>query len=381
MPAFDLIPVLLSIATLFYAGTCIALLIGLSREQASHSPATPFASIIVAARNEELNLSRLLDCLLSQQYPHFEVIIVDDRSSDSSAEIVRSRQRANNNLKLISVSGMETEMPPKKHALTKGIQASKGEILLFTDADCLPPPTWARTMMSGFDQKTGMVAGYSPYQHALFGIEVGSVLQKFFQAFIRYEEFKMALWSAGSIGLGRGWLCTGRNLAYRRMVWDEVQGFDKIKHSVSGDDDLFLQLVHRTTSWDIRYLFSSAAHVPTRPPGTAAEFIQQRKRHFSAGRFFTVPLKLFFILFHGSHLFLYFALAAFFVEPAFAWGLPVFFVKSLLDLSFMFLGSKKFGIPPPLFLFPFMELALLWYNIIIGPIGILGSFTWKPDPQ
>jgi cellulose synthase/poly-beta-1,6-N-acetylglucosamine synthase-like glycosyltransferase len=381
MPAFDLIPILLSVATLFYAGTFIALLIGLSHASTSHSPATPFASIIVAARNEERHLPGLLDCLLSQQYPQYEVVIVDDRSSDSSAEIVRSRQTANNNLKLISVSAVDPGMPPKKNALTKGIQASGGDILLFTDADCLPPPTWISTMIGGFDENTGMVGGYSPYQHGLFGIESRSALLKFFYAFIGYEEFKMALWSAGSIGLRRGWLCTGRNLAYRRRVWDEVLGFQKIKHSVSGDDDLFLQLVQRTTTWGIRSVVSPAAHVPTRPPGTAAEFLQQRKRHFSAGRFFTLPLKLFFILFHGFNLFLYLALAGFFISPSFAWGLPVFLIKSFVDLAFIFLGSGKFGTPPPLFSFPFMELGLLWYNLIVGPLGILGSFTWKPDPK
>jgi len=381
MPSFELIPVLLSVAIIFYAGTFFALLIGLSRVISKHSPTFPFVSVIVAARNEERHLAGLLDCLLSQKYSNYEVIIVDDRSSDKTAEIVRSGQSLNKNLKFISLSSTDTGMPPKKNALTKGIQASGGEILLFTDADCRPSPTWISEMAFGFEEHVGMVAGYSPYDHALFGIERPSALQKYFHAFIRYEELKGALWSAGSIGIRRGWLCTGRNLAYRRKVWDEVSGFERIKHSISGDDDLFLQLVRRTTSWDIRFVAFPASHVPTRPPESLAEFVQQRTRHFSAGRFFTPSLKLFFVLFHGSNFLLYFAFAASFINPVFALGLPLFLSKSVIDLLFLFFGSRQFGIPPPLFSFPLMETALLVYNMIMGPLGVLGSFTWKPEPK
>ncbi|MEX2115526.1 MAG: glycosyltransferase [Bacteroidota bacterium] len=381
MPAFELIPVFLSFASILYMGTFIALLIGLSRTVSKHSLATPFVSIIVAARNEEHHLPGLLDCLLSQAYSNYEVIIVDDRSNDRTAEIVRSRQSAHRHLALISITSTNSDMPPKKSALTKGIHTAKGEILLFTDADCLPPPTWISEMTAGFDVMVGMVAGYSPYHHASFGIEVRSVFQKCFHAFIRYEELKGSLWAAGSIGIGRGWLCTGRNLAYRRKVWDEVSGFEHIKHSVSGDDDLFLQLVQRTTTWGIRYITDPATHVPTKPPETAAEFVQQRTRHFSAGRFFSPSLKMFFVLFHGSNFLLYLGLAASFITPAFAWGLPLFLVKLVVDLIFLIVGSRTFGISPPVLFFPFMEIALLLYNIIMGPLGALGSFTWKLDPK
>jgi cellulose synthase/poly-beta-1,6-N-acetylglucosamine synthase-like glycosyltransferase len=139
--------------------------------------------------------------------------------------------------------------------------------------------------------------------------------------------------------------------------------------------------VQRTTNWGIRSVVSPESHVPTRPPETAAEFLQQRKRHFSAGRLFTIPMKLFFMGFHGSNLLLYISLALFFIDPAFAWGLPVFLTKTAVDMAFVILGSSQLGAPPPMFSFLFMELGLLWYNLIVGPLGILGSFTWKPDPQ
>lgn len=379
MPSSELIPILLLFSILFYVGTHLALLIGLGRIRSQHNTSTPSVSVIVAARNEEQHLPGLLKCLLNQDYSDYEVIIVDDQSTDDTAGIIRSRQSTHSYLKLISLTAPHPSMPAKKNALAEGIRASHGEILLFTDADCLPPPTWISRMIAGFEEEVGLVAGYSPYDPPSFGISARSAWQKWFFSFIRYEEFKMSLWAAGSIGIRRGWLCTGRNLAYRRKVWDEVGGFEHIKHSISGDDDLFLQLVRRRTAWQIRYVASSESHVPTKPSESLPDFIHQRTRHFSAGKYFPPLLQSFFIIFHFSNLVLYTGLVAFFVNPSVTGGLQAFSAKFVTDLVFIVVGSRYFAVSSPLFSSTFMEMAILVYNMIMGPLGLLGSFRWKAE--
>jgi hypothetical protein len=196
---------------------------------------------------------------------------------------------------------------------------------------------------------------------------------------VRYEEFKGALWSAGSIGIGRAWLCTGRNLAYRRKVWDEVGGFTRIRQSVSGDDDLFLQLVRKETSWKMRYAGSPSSHVPTAPPDTFDGLVQQRTRHFSAGKFFPLSMKIFSTAFHGANALLYAGLVASFLTPAYADGLWFFLIKSAFDLAFLLVGRNLLGTLPALSSFLVLEGVVLLYHLFMAPIGLLGSFTWKPE--
>jgi cellulose synthase/poly-beta-1,6-N-acetylglucosamine synthase-like glycosyltransferase len=271
-------------------------------------------------------------------------------------------------------------MPSKKHALAQGIAFSTGEILIFTDADCLPPPTWLSTMVQGFEKNVGLVAGYSPYRLKQESRDRGpSPITSLFLNFIRYEEFKGATWSAGSIGLNRGWLCTGRSLAYRRAVYDEVGGFEDIRHSVSGDDDLFLQMVRRKTSWNMQYVTSPESYVPTWAPMTFREFVQQRKRHFSAGKYFSFPMKLFFFVFHLANLMILLTLVGGIVMGPYVVSCMPYVIKCVADSLLFFTAApvfkeKRFG---PLFLF--MEILVVLYNSLIGPLGFLKRFEWKPE--
>jgi cellulose synthase/poly-beta-1,6-N-acetylglucosamine synthase-like glycosyltransferase len=273
-------------------------------------------------------------------------------------------------------------MPSKKHALAQGIAGSKGELLMFTDADCLPPSSWISALVRGFEKNVGLVAGYSPYSPTQQSTSpkpspVASLLNKF----IQYEEFKGATWSAGSIGLNRGWLCTGRSLAYRRSVYNEVGGFEDIKQSVSGDDDLFLQIVRRKTAWQIQYVTSPKSYVPTSPSVSFREFVEQRTRHFSAGKHFSFPMKLFFVLFHSANLIVLLSLfAAILFGPSIV-SLWPYIIKCIADSILFFtvapvLNETKFS---PLFLL--MEVLVIAYISLIGPLGFIKKFEWKPEAK
>ena len=331
----------LACAALLYSLIVSGFIVGLLKIRYVSSQEKPFVSVIVAARNEEANLKVLLPALLQQNYPAYEVIVANDRSTDDTGDVVRDHQRKVQNLRIVDITSRSADMPAKKNALSEAIKLSKGEILCFTDADCVPPKQWISELVAAFEPQIGLAAGYSPYDESLAKSAGDRIAQKLFHKFISYEELKAAAWSGGAIGLNKGWLCTGRNLAYRKRVYDEVGGFEELKHSVSGDDDLFLQLVRRNTKWGMRYVTSPASFVRTSPPESLRDFVEQRRRHFSAGKFFPFSMKLFFFFFHLSNLLIFLGFLGFLLGlPELALGLPTFAVKLAADVTLFLLVSE-----------------------------------------
>lgn len=383
MSLINLPEILLSALTFFYCAVIIGLVIGMRRVKFKKSDEKPFVSVIVAARNEEQTIGRLLEQLVQQSYVSYEVIIADDRSTDGTKKIIEEYQlRFPHLVRLVEIQSLSSDMPAKKHALSKCIERSNGEILCFTDADCVPPKEWMSNLVAAFDTSVGMVAGYSPYDESLLTeTPAASSSRTFFMRFIEYEELKGAAWSAGSIGLNNAWLCTGRSLAYRRAVYDQVGGFEKIKHSISGDDDLFLQLVRRETSWAIRYVTDPASHVRTVPPSSVGKFIRQRTRHFSAGRFFPPSMKAFFFLFHLSNLMIFGSLIASLVSSNFPLGLWLFDAKLIADFILFAMAASVFRQWRFGFSFLLMEILYIFYNTFIGPLGFITKVEWKESQK
>ena len=382
MDFVDPIVVALLMAGLWYLLVHAALVVGLLRRYAGVPGCPPAAvSVVVAARNEEATIGLLLDCLRRQTYPHTEFILVNDRSADGTGRIIAEACAQDARFKQIDIRDTPTDMPAKKNALRRGIEASSGSILCFTDADCLPGPRWVEKLVRQFDERTGLVAGYSPYlEEAHPGVRpTAGLLRALLYRFIAYEELRGGLWAAGSIGLGLGWLCTGRNLAYRREVYDAVGGFERIKMSVSGDDDLFLQLVRRETPWRVRYCLDRENHVPTYPPTTFRRFVEQRTRHFSAGKFFSLAQKAFFLLYHSANLLLLASLFFFIFWPAGSKGMLVGFgLKLVADIFLLVVGADLFHQSRLGMQFLPMEFLYVLYNTLIGPLGFVKRFQWKP---
>jgi cellulose synthase/poly-beta-1,6-N-acetylglucosamine synthase-like glycosyltransferase len=368
---------------LFYLLVHAGLVLGLLRTAYPKNQARPFVSVIVAARDEEASIGKLLDQLVRQDYPAYEILIVDDRSTDSTAAIVQSYQHSHSNLRLVSIRENNSGLPPKKNALTEGIKHSEGAILCFTDADCVPPPSWILELVSVFDDSVGFVAGFSPYdRNLLTNLQNSSIWRNIFYSFIAYEEFRGAAWSAGAIGMNLAWLCTGRSIAYRKRVFDEVRGFEQIKMSISGDDDLFIQLVRRQTFWKIRYACAPESFVRTAPPESFSKFVEQRKRHFSAGKYFSLPMKGFFFGYHSLNLlFLLVLCSAFFSNVLLPIGLWAVGVKLLADGILAIVAGARLRQGYLASRFPLMEILYILYNSFIGPIGFLKSFEWKQDKK
>ena len=167
----------IAILAALYALLLIWILIGLFKlRTTSNSDFTPFVSVIIAARNEEANIERCIGALEAQDYSNkfFEVIIVNDRSTDNTANLIINKTDSLSNFHTISVKDLPAATSPKKYALQKGIEASKGEIILTTDADCVPKPGWISGIVKTYsDDKIGMVVGYSPITLRSTGIKAG----------------------------------------------------------------------------------------------------------------------------------------------------------------------------------------------------------------
>ena len=239
----------------------------------------PSVSIVVAARNEEGDIEGCLKALLAQRYGgSLEVIIVDDRSSDGTAAIVERVASTNARLKLVRAAPTPRYRCPKKSALAQGIEKSIGELLLLTDADCTPPPCWAEVTAARFtESEVGVVMGYARPRPAP-GLR---------QRLLALDNVAIGALAAGSAGGGMPLACSGRNLAYRRTVYDDVGGFASIGHLIGGDDVYFARKVAARGLWKMIFNWRPEAIVENAPdPVDLSALMNQKLRHASkAGRY------------------------------------------------------------------------------------------------
>ena len=359
-----------------YTALMLFLFAAFGREETSHSSAAPHISVIVCARNEENNIPALVESLMGQTYRHAEFILVNDRSTDRTRILLDAVTKQDSRFRVVEIREQTSSLPPKKRAITEGIRAATGEIICLTDADCLPPPGWIEHLVNKFTPEVGLVAGFSPYQFARMTEAHPGI--RALVGFVRFEETLTSFLAASAAKAGFPWLCSGRNLAYRRVVFDEVEGFEANKHSVSGDDDLFLQSVRKRTAWRILYTTDSFTFVPTTPPLRWVDFFNQRLRHFSDGKFYLPSVQLFLFLYHTANL----IILAYFVSALTGFvplsvGIGSLGLKLFADAVVLYRASRTFNEPISLTAFIPNCLAYIFYNILIGPLGFVGKFTWK----
>ncbi|MDZ7315294.1 MAG: glycosyltransferase [candidate division KSB1 bacterium] len=350
--------------SLFYGAAVLWIRAGLRRIPSERTLEQPMVSVIVAARNEEKHLPALLDALAAQDYPRSctEFIIVDDESEDATAALVEAYP--DERFILLHSRNRNASASPKKQALDLGIKTARGEILLLTDADCLPPPNWLSDMVGYFTPDTGMVIGFSPAELPL--------KKGFFPCLMQLDSLSLAAIAAGSSGWNAAATCNGRNLAYRKSVYQQVGGFTRIQRHRSGDDDLLLGLV-QTTEWKIRYAFDARVVVPTYRPQNFRHFVRQRLRHASKG-FYYSPVKVAaLIAAYGYHFIL-------FTAPFLCGWMPFFFAM-IFKLVVDFYLLHRFAVPMRrtecLRILPLAELLHVPYVVLFGAAGPFLSSKWK----
>lgn len=369
-----IILIILGILTFIYALAIIFIAIGVVRLPDPSNKIQPKISIIVAFRNEERNITQLLSALSQQNYPpHLqEIILIDDASTDASYSIAQKfiTESQNPQVKLLKSLGREKVISPKKHALEQGIHHAKGEILLFTDADCIPPPEWISRIISYFSPQVGMVIGFSP-------LEIPSP-SSFKDYLLALESLSLASLAAGTTGWGRSATCTGRNLAYRKNLYIEVGGFNDIRHFISGDDDLFLKTVQQKSKWRIAYALHPESIVPTRTISDFSQFIHQRIRHASKGLQYgwkmtavLIGAYLYNLLLLISIIFLA-SKISFIIFPILFW-----YIKTATEFILLGLFARMSSRSHYLFILPAAEIIHVLYVILFGALGLFVKIQWK----
>lgn len=240
----------------------------------------PPVSVIIAARNEADNLFENLPFILQQNYPEFEVIVINHQSVDDSAHLLNAYSRQYPNLKIIEVSRSKHLKPGKKLPLTLGIKGAKYDHLLFTDADCKPQSgSWLRSMASNFVPGKEIVIGYGPYNK-----EKGFLNRviRFDTAWIAMNYFSMALAKLP-------YMSVGRNLAYTKKVFNENKGFKSHYSLPSGDDDLFIQEAAANKNYAINLDPHSFCY--SEPSNSWETWLRQKTRHFSTSQRYNVIKK------------------------------------------------------------------------------------------
>ena len=249
-----------------------------------------------------------------------------------------------------------------------GVKHAAGEIILLTDADCVPPPGWISGMVQYFTPETGMVIGFSPNELPSLNTITAKLLA--------LDSLSLAAVAAGTSGWGIPATCNGRNLAYRKIVFEEVGGFEKIKQFASGDDDLFLKLVLKETEWKIQYALNAELAVPTKTIKSFKQFFNQRLRHASKGLHYEwiKILVLFYVYFFNLLLlFILFSLIVGFVYLP----LVCFAMKALVELLVLYIFSARMQRRHFLSVFPLASILHLFYVVFFGALGQLKKFKWK----
>jgi len=233
-------------------------------------------SVIVCAKNEANNLGQFLPRLLEQDYPDYEVIVVNDSSTDHSEELLAELSVKYPHMRFTSIPSNEKFLHGKKLAVTIGIKSAKHDLLLLTDADCYPASDqWLQLMASHFSKEKKIVLGYGRYERR----------KGLLNLLIRYETVFTAMQYLAYAIKGTPYMGVGRNLAYKKDLFFKNKGFARHYHIASGDDDLF---VNETSTKDNTAVeFSPESHTVSIPKLSLKSWINQKKRHLSAGRHYT----------------------------------------------------------------------------------------------
>ncbi len=356
-----------------YAIILLYFLTGIYRIKRKHNTDMYPVSILVPARNEEDNILNCLTSLDRQTYPRnlYEVIVIDDGSTDHTATIVEKYIENKSSMRLIKHKVQEGTPTFKKHALAFGIGHATGEIIMTIDADTRAQPGWIQEMVNQYDGQTGLVAGLITFDRASE--------KNIFHKLQTLEFAGLVFCGVGSMGNNNPVICNGANLSYRRRVFDEVGGFEGHDHLPSGDDDLLLQNIHRRTDWKVSYLLDYDTINFTKPMNGIKNFLNQRSRwasksiHYPSKGLFAVMLSIY--LFY-SLLFslLPFTLLGLFTPEVYLAGLLLKVIPEFLIISKALGYLKRKDLLPLFFLAEFLQIP---YVLYAGFMGFFHKFRWK----
>lgn len=302
-------------------------------DRTTDPPVLPPVSVIICARNELANLQRLIPILLEQNYPDFEIVIIDDRSDDPMYDYMLEQKATHKQVKLVRINYTPEGMNPKKFALTMGIRSARHQNLLFTDADCFPnSPEWIRSMARYMVGKEEIVLAYSPYQKK----------SGFLNLLIRYDTFFTAVQYFSFALAGLPYMGVGRNLSYKKPLFMRLKGFYKDVPITGGDDDLFVN--RASTQENIAVCLLPESFMESVPKTTWYSWYRQKTRHLAISkRYKSIHIWL-LVLMGASNVFSYLLLIPLSFYPL-TWPVAAggFMLKMMNQMVILHKAKKRLG--------------------------------------
>jgi len=322
-------------------------------------------SVIVCAKNEYHNLVRFLPRILTQDYPDYEVIVVNDASDDDTFYLLRELADTYPNLKVVHLPQNLNFFTGKKFPLSIGIKSARYQHVLLTDADCFPAgPDWIKSMQAAYTGNTSVVLGYGAY------LSQPGILNRL----IRYDTVNIAINYFSFALSGLPYMGVGRNLAYDKQLFFSSGGFVNHYKLASGDDDLFISKVARGNNTRIQPV--SDAHTFSKAKQSFSSWLRQKRRHLTTGGYYRFIHKTLLGLYSFSQL-LFFVLLVFLAIQGVNWmlltgiyAIRLFSQLLILKKSMVLLGEKSF-----LLLSPIFEIILMMTNLVLGFTGLFTKKT------
>jgi len=324
----------------------------------------PDVSVVICARNEAVNLRHLLPHVLHQDYPRFEVVVVNDSSTDDSELVLMDMAAEYSQLRYTSIPADEKHGRGKKLALTIGLKAATYAHVVLTDADCYPvSDQWLKRMASNFSHEHRIVLGYGGYERH----------KGMLNTLIRYETTFTAIQYLAYAIKGKPYMGVGRNLAYEKALFFENKGFAGHYHLPSGDDDLFVNA--HATRRNCAVEFSPESHTLSRPEVSFRNWIKQKRRHLTAGSHYKTVTRIRLASDYISRIILYTTLI--WICISLPWRIiagPLFGVLLITRLVIFKMGMRRLDeknlLLPSLLLDPV-------FPIFMGVVWLSGRFEKK----
>ncbi len=320
-------------------------------------------SIVICARNEAENLKQNLPLVLNQDYgaggtsKMYEVVVVDDESTDGTAEVLWEMQQKFHHLKVITiVSGTEHTFKGKKFALSKGVAASHYNQLLLTDADCLPAgKNWLRHMVAPLAEGKEIVAGYGAYK----------ATRSLLNAFVRWENCHAFLQYFTYFKAGLPYMASGRNMACRKDLFLRAQQSPTWNLSASGDDDLVVSLFANNSNYTV--VTNSESFTYTESPERFSAWCRQKQRHLTDGKSYKPRVKGLLGLYGFTHAATWFYFIPLLFSPYWSVALCIMAVRCIFFWGAFARAASVLREKSLLFLLPLFDFAWMLFNFAFLP--------------
>lgn len=314
-------------------------------------------SVIVCARDEAANLTEKLPGVLVQTYPTtHEVIVVNDNSVDETKYLLDGLKKTFRHLQAVNLEYEAQLIPGKKYPLSIGIKEARHEVVLLTDADCVPASEfWMQKMQDGYDNGVEVVLGYGAYN------KKPGMLNKL----IRFETFHSALQYLSYALAGTPYMGVGRNLSYTKKLFFKNKGFSALGRVPGGDDDLFVNMV--ATRHNTNVVIDPEAFTLSEPKKTWRDWMRQKSRHYATGKFYKAKHRFLLGLYSVTHFLFYPLFAAALVLIDWRLALAIFLARFITQGYIFYKSMEKLQEKDLWAWWWLLDIWMFWYYLIFAP--------------